>query len=54
MRIGTIAQHNIGHAAGRNLFAARRIQHNDLGVCLAYIQNGNVFHGRFMAYERQA
>ncbi len=54
MRIGTIAQHNIGHAAGGNLFAACRIQHNDLGIGLADIQNGNVFHGRFTAYERQA
>ena len=45
MRIEAIVQHHIGHTAGRDLFAACRIQHNNLGIRLAYIQNGNVFHG---------
>ena len=45
MWIGAIAQHRIGDAVCDDFFAACRIKHDDFGVGLAYIQNGNALHG---------
>ncbi len=44
MRIGAVAEHSVRHAARGNFLAACRINHDDFGIGLADIENGDALH----------